>query len=1275
MAQNYEIVKGFETVGGIAKYDYESLENIPLLVKTINGEMPDQNGNIVIKTIEDEELVEVAEQIAIDTDFNISGFCRPSHGASSSGELFGDNDKYLRTNYINISNYNILRVTVRPATNSVSPCVFFREDNEESYISGITPAQDQLVKTEFEIEVPEDAVYAIFSSRIDTSFSYSVVGIRLVPAEEIETTQPVCYISPTGSDENSGKTSKDPILTLTRASKLLKSCGELIFMEGDYENLDYDLSSFSKVSTMGDVRLIYYSQKLSEATLVGGYQRVYSVPCSDTLSGYLWQLNIPDANTAILAEEYHPLQRKRQFRLEHTRIYPVTKFDTVSTDLAGYLATLESTTNKQMYYSDGTNCYFTAANSDFLTNPIIVPKSKTLKASEKRSVNISGLKIYFANILTTKLSGELNNLIVGYNKEKDAIRWDDTFNLVLNNCEVAATPRDGINGHYSGEITCYNCWGHDCQDDGESCHENCHIIQYGGLYEYNGNGCTPASGGTGEYINTIVRRSGGWDWAETISDSNPGSGFSAQGSDDSNIGAQMHCISCYAENCYIGFRKNSTGKSTYINCVSKNNTIAYGDGTQINCSDGTSNIPVIGENDNWYVGGKDTGVSAKGINGTTAYQAAQAGGYTKNESEFNRALANCIDWAAEGTPIAKDETTGVRDLNTYRTPGKYYANSDSIAKEVLNRPEGMNTNFCVWVFIRTTDSTDPNKNVASQLLLSRTEGLYIRSATTSGWNKWIKYTNSDEIEELTANIKQEIIEELTAGGEISGSIEVTGNPGDMILISEVDEEGKPSKWESIDLVQLGEEQEVILPEVTFFEGANNTLDYYVNLMGPHAIYFNSEPLIEGEKYIVTINNIAYIATAHLGKYSDYAPGVILSLPNAASIVYSEGGIYDNFESGSYTSVFYPDNDIPVDDELFWIYEPLTMEIQTNTGRTQIKQKYLPENFGAINITNAQPNQLIKIDEVNDGKPTSWSSFDLFGASEEEVVFPTTLLVDNVDIGVADEMEGLYIIYKSIPQYLKEGENYLVRVDDETYVVTAQAEQDNDEATQPTIVLRVPDVLEIRWNPENVYGLENCKFTCTTPEFVMLGQDWIPMNLGIFKVGNENQIKSEYINSRAIANELFTPKKETYLDELTYEVPIENSFVFPKNDTWPSLKTGTTYRIYYDGVIYTNIAKYVYSEICLGNMAINKYAQNILGPQTNTGEPFLVIYDTLNEQLWFLAEDEETHTISIEKMESEEIPSENIDISGIKNKLPFTLMTVTFDDGTKQNFKFYGEKVE
>ena len=527
----------------------------------------------------------ITEQIVSDSDFSIDGFCRP---APKSGELFGTNTGYCRTDYIDISAYTSLTIHTRPRSDSCSPCVWF--DATKTYISGETA--EILEESDYTYDVPEDAVYAIFSSEKTIENKRYVNGVKTVfvpgGGGGITLVESKCYISPNGSDDNDGLTPSTPVLTINRVKEIISSNGELVFMGGDYHNFSYDLSLFSKVSTTDNVRWIYYSTKFTSATLLDGYTRIYVTPYTGSYSNYLWQLDVPDLNTAISAEERHPLQRNRACRLEHTRIYPVTKFDTTSTDLAGYLATMEATTDKRMYYMDGTNCYFTAPSDDFEYNPIIIPGSTVLKATSKREVSISNLKIYFASILTTNLSGVLDNLTVGYHTKNGAIMWDNTFNLTLNNCEVAASTNDGINGHTAGDIVCYNCWGHDNADDGESDHEECHIIQYGGLYEYNGNGCTPASGASGEYFDTICRNNGAWDW---VSDP-AGTGFSAQSTSTTGA-ATMYCVGCCSTGNKIGFRQKNSSRSTFINCVSKDDETAFDSGTQINCAVADSYVTMV----------------------------------------------------------------------------------------------------------------------------------------------------------------------------------------------------------------------------------------------------------------------------------------------------------------------------------------------------------------------------------------------------------------------------------------------------------------------------------------------------------------------------------------------------------------------------------------------------------------------------------------------------------------------------------------------------------
>jgi len=515
------------------------------------------------------ETITRTETLLTNADFAIEGFMRPAGTISTS-------NGYQRTDYVDISDYHTLIIHCKANSTSVAPVVYF--DKDKTYIKGETATD--VAETDFTYSVPESAVYGIFSC--GTLASRKVEGQREVSAIdlvlEMQAIANKIYISPDGSDDNDGLTQETPIQTIAKAKKILDTNGELVFMPGQYENLNYDLSLFAKVSTIGEAKLVYYKEKITSATLASGYTRVYQAPISSVNHvNFIWQHDVNDEATLILEEERHPLQRNRTHRLRSTRIYQASAIDTTSTTVGEFCSTIENTTDKYMYYIDAENSmlYFSAPDADFVSHPIIFPPSTGLSASAQRKVDISGLDIMYSYIITKGLSGVLNNVKCSYNSSPGSFRWDDTFDLILMNCEAAASTNDGINGHYNGDITCFNCWGHDCCDDGESDHETCHIIQHGGLYEYNGNGCTPASGASGEYYNCIVRNNGDFPWVTDKA----GTGFSAQG-----VSAYIYCVSCLSSNCKIGFRYSGEGSTaTFLNCVSVGDDVSYGTGTQINC--------------------------------------------------------------------------------------------------------------------------------------------------------------------------------------------------------------------------------------------------------------------------------------------------------------------------------------------------------------------------------------------------------------------------------------------------------------------------------------------------------------------------------------------------------------------------------------------------------------------------------------------------------------------------------------------------------------------
>ena len=194
----------------------------------------------------------------------------------------------------------------------------------------------------------------------------------------------------------------------------------------------------------------------------------------------------------------------------------------------------------------------------------------------------------------------------------------------------------------------------------------------------------------------------------------------------------------------------------------------------------------LNHGDIWRITQKDHKINGaylitniKGPSGKTSYETAKEGGYLGTEEEFAEKLAtDYIDWFGTGVSIPENA-----DLDDYKTNGKYYCNSESRAQTLLNRPEKMNTNFCMWVFTRTTSS------IKSQLILTLTGKMFLRSSSSSAWRSWTSPASFEEIEDLMATVKEElrveIMEIINSGGyETVGSVdEMTDTSKSYVLDS------------------------------------------------------------------------------------------------------------------------------------------------------------------------------------------------------------------------------------------------------------------------------------------------------------------------------------------------------------------------------------------------------------------------------------------------------------------------------------------------------------
>ncbi|QFQ13065.1 hypothetical protein C7Y71_008545 [Pseudoprevotella muciniphila] len=422
-------------------------------------------------------------------------------------------------------------------------------------------------EVDYELVPPLGATLAVFNALR----TFVVQTDKIVCHADIVSATPFAhriYLSPEGSDENDGLSKGNPVQTLRRANTLLAPDGELVMLAGDYYNLPLDLSNYGRLTGSGRVRIIS-CYRVTAATAMSGYTRVMSATIDNppVRGTYLWQHDVADAATAIAPDEVHPVQEGATHRLPSTRIYP-----------AASIAEIEESADVLKWYVSGTTLYFSiAAGTDLATHPVVIPR-RTVAASEGGSIEVRNVRFLYSGLLLGGMHGMLENVSVGMTNAAGAVRYDGTTDFLMRRCEAFGCSNDGFNGHGTSaapsDIVLEDCWAHDNSDDGESCHEHCAVTSRGGLYEYNGNGCTPASGGRASYYGVTARKNlPGHAWTGSTRE---GTGFSAQGAATSGAQTAMLCQGCHATGNSTGIRTTLTTGTIAVECTSVDNAADYG---------------------------------------------------------------------------------------------------------------------------------------------------------------------------------------------------------------------------------------------------------------------------------------------------------------------------------------------------------------------------------------------------------------------------------------------------------------------------------------------------------------------------------------------------------------------------------------------------------------------------------------------------------------------------------------------------------------------------
>ena len=195
--------------------------------------------------------------------------------------------------------------------------------------------------------------------------------------------------------------------------------------------------------------------------------------------------------------------------------------------------------------------------------------------------------------------------------------------------------------------------------------------------------------------------------------------------------------------------------------------------------------------------------------------------------------------------------------------------TDTAAKNGAKLPNSL-TNTLLWldvngelVKVRRQQSgmvmewydEDGNKWVSSSL-----GGVYVY-AQTAGTYTYTMYAPADtpmfDPQYLPPNLAKKA--DIPAGGGTGGtSIDVTAEVGQTIVVKEIDANGKPTKWESVDYPLTVNE---IIPQTTYTAVYNDSYSCYM------WNFENSTRLIAGRKYTVWFDGVEYTYMAKAGTFS------------------------------------------------------------------------------------------------------------------------------------------------------------------------------------------------------------------------------------------------------------------------------------------------------------------------------------------------------------------------------------------------------------------------
>lgn len=420
----------------------------------------------------------------------------------------------------------------------------------------------------------------------------------------------VAYVSPDGSDSNSGSYTK-PFKTVNAA---IDSGARVIsLMPGIYTDqinisTEKDLTIIPAVSNERVIFMDPNAVAVTSDTMLSGYNNIHvasvtGVPTSNM--NWIHQDGIPDETTLISNDDRHPSQRGQYYRCLQTAIEKTT-----ATTLQDALTEIETSTTYKWFF-DGTTLYYSCPHEVSEDYPICFGRNRNLFAYNTRrcgKLEVYGIEAKYQCINAMYGAGfKFVDCKVSCARGAGGFRWDQSVGVEFIRCEAQRSDNgstgDGFNGHastdgdpLSKQCTCtlIDCWSHDNLDDGYSDHERGEITVIGGLYEYNRKaGVTPSTGSHCRCYNVTSRHNyRGFYYCNSTAQAEGGNG------------GQMSCMGCLAEYNTVGagfeVANGSSERSNsmlLVDCISNFNKYGFAIanhcfGKMINCRETGSVVSV-----------------------------------------------------------------------------------------------------------------------------------------------------------------------------------------------------------------------------------------------------------------------------------------------------------------------------------------------------------------------------------------------------------------------------------------------------------------------------------------------------------------------------------------------------------------------------------------------------------------------------------------------------------------------------------------------------------